>query len=163
MALVNRNPGGDSRYLSVEEREVLIVRHHVAQLWRPGVPALVLLVASLLLSPTSGASGLSNLLWLVTLAFLIRLAWRTWLWYVDSIVVTDKRIFEVSGIITKNVASMPLRMLTDVTYKRSLGGRILGYGTLIVESAGQDQALSRIDYLPEPDHLYQTITTLVFQ
>lgn len=162
MALVNRLEG-DPRYLSVEERMVLIVRHHVAELWRPALSAFVLLVAALLFSPTAGASGLSNVLWIVALGFLLRLGWRTWLWYVDSIIVTDKRIFEVSGIITKNVASMPLRMLTDVTYRRSIAGRILGYGSLIVESAGQDQALSRIDYLPDPDNVYKTITTLVFQ
>jgi len=162
MALANRLQG-DPRYLSVEERIVLIVRHHVAELWRPALQAFAVVVAALLISPVTGSTGLSNLLWLLSLAVLLRLGWRTALWYVDSIVVTDKRIFEVSGIITKNVASMPLRMLTDVTYHRSLGGRILGYGTLIVESAGQDQALSRIAYLPEPDSLYQTITTLVFQ
>lgn len=151
------------RYMSVEERTVLIVRRHVVVLWRPGLTAFVALVAALLASPTSGTSGLSNILWLVALAFVLRLAWRAALWYVDSIVVTDKRIFEVSGIFTKNVASMPLRMLTDVTYRRSLSGRVLGYGALIVESAGQDQALSRIDYLPDPDNVYQIITTLVFQ
>lgn len=163
MALVNRSSQGDSRYLSVEERTVLIVRHHVAQLWRPGLLAFIALVGALLLSPTTGSSGLSNTLWLIALALLLNLGWRTALWYTDNIVVTDKRIFEISGIITRNVASMPLRMLTDVTYRRSFAGRILGYGALIVESAGQDQALSRIDYLPEPDAFYQTITTLVFQ
>jgi uncharacterized membrane protein YdbT with pleckstrin-like domain len=158
-----RVSGGDARYLSVEERTVLITRHHIAQLWRPGLVAFIALLAALLLSPTAGSSGVSNAAWLVALALLLRLGWRVLLWYNDTLVVTDKRIFEISGILTRNVASMPLRMLTDVTYQRPLGGRILGYGTLVVESAGQDQALSRIEYLPEPDNFYQTVTTLVFQ
>jgi hypothetical protein len=41
-------------------------------------------------------------------------------------------------------------------------GQILGYGVFIVESAGQDQALSRIAYLPHPDELYQQVSTLLF-
>jgi hypothetical protein len=56
---------------------------------------------------------------------------------------------------------MPLTRVTDMTYQRSLLGRILGYGDLIVESAGQDQALSRIEHLPRPDDFYRTITSLV--
>ena len=77
------------------------------------------------------------------------------------IVVTDQRIFEVSGVLTRKVASMPLTRVTDMTYRRSLLGRLLGYGDLIVESAGQDQALSHIDHLPDPDGFYRTITSLV--
>ncbi len=56
---------------------------------------------------------------------------------------------------------MPLGKLTDVTYRRSIAGRLFGYGDLIVESAGQDQALSHIDHLPHPDDFYRTVTTLI--
>ncbi len=56
---------------------------------------------------------------------------------------------------------MPLTRVTDMTYRRSIAGRLLGYGDLIVESAGQDQALSRIERIPHPDHFYRTITSLV--
>jgi hypothetical protein len=31
-----------------------------------------------------------------------------------------------------------------------------------MESAGQNQALSRIDFLPEPDALYRDVSTLLF-
>ena len=43
---------------------------------------------------------------------------------------------------------MPISKVTDLTYERPLIGRMLGYGTLVIESAGQIQALNRIDYLP---------------
>jgi hypothetical protein len=32
----------------------------------------------------------------------------------------------------------------------------------VMESAGQQQALSRIDYLPTPDLLYQQVSALLF-
>lgn len=52
--------------------------------------------------------------------------------------------------------------VTDLTFERSLRGRLLGYGTLIVESAGQIQALNRIDYIPRPEEVYEALPELVF-
>ena len=46
---------------------------------------------------------------------------------------------------------MPLSKVTDLTFQRSLRGRLLGCGTFIVESAGQIQALNRIYYVPRPE------------
>jgi hypothetical protein len=43
-----------------------------------------------------------------------------------------------------------------------VGGRILGYGTVIVESAGQDQAFERIKYIPRPEEVYEALSELVF-
>jgi membrane protein YdbS with pleckstrin-like domain len=87
--------------------------------------------------------------------------WKLWQWRADRIVVTDRRIFEVSGVLTRKVASMPLAKMTDITYRRSILGRLFGYGELIVETAGQDQSLHRIGHLPRPDDFYRTITWLV--
>jgi Bacterial PH domain len=92
-------------------------------------------------------------------------AWSTWRvleWVNDLLVVTDKRIVTISGLVTRKVAMMPLSRVTDMTYDRSWSGRILGYGEFIVESAGQDQALSRINYIPRPDAAYRQIAELLF-
>jgi hypothetical protein len=51
--------------------------------------------------------------------------------------------------------------MTDVTYQRSLLGRLFGYGELIVETAGHLQSLNRITHLPKPDDFYRAITFLV--
>jgi hypothetical protein len=52
--------------------------------------------------------------------------------------------------------------VTDLTYRRSIPGRLLGYGAFIVESAGQHQAFNQIDFVPSPDRLYQDVSTLLF-
>ncbi len=57
---------------------------------------------------------------------------------------------------------MPLSKVTDLTFQRSLGGRLLGYGTVIVESAGQNQAFEKIKYVPRPEEVYEAISELVF-
>jgi hypothetical protein len=60
------------------------------------------------------------------------------------------------------VAMMPVSKITDMTYERTLFGRMLGYGTLILESAGQIQALNRIEFLPRPEEVFDAISELVF-
>jgi hypothetical protein len=153
------------RYLTRNERVILEVRRHFAALLPDSFVTMMAVVLVALLgmvtSPGDDASLLDTFLGLLAVAFVIRLMWKMWQWWIDRIVVTDQRIFEVSGVLTRSVASMPLARVTDMTYRRSLAGRILGYGDLVVESAGQEQALSRIDRLPRPDDFYRTITSLV--
>jgi hypothetical protein len=55
---------------------------------------------------------------------------------------------------------MPLAKVTDMSFQRSAMGRIFGYGEFILESAGQDQALNRVDYLPYPEQLYLEVCGL---
>jgi hypothetical protein len=77
-------------------------------------------------------------------------------------VATDKRFLLFYGFISRRVAMMPLLKVTDMTYDRSILGRILGYGKFVLESAGQDQALSTIDHVPDADTHYHAICTQLF-
>jgi uncharacterized membrane protein YdbT with pleckstrin-like domain len=100
--------------------------------------------------------------WYAALLVLLRFAYFVIEWWVERIVVTDKRFMITSGVFVTKVAMMPVTKVTDLTYERSLGGRMFGYGTLIVESAGQIQALNKIEYLPRPEEVYDAISELVF-
>jgi len=61
------------------------------------------------------------------------------------------------------VNMMPLSKVTDMSFQRSATGRILGYGEFIVESAGQDQALRNVRFLPYPEQLYLEVCGLIFK
>jgi uncharacterized membrane protein YdbT with pleckstrin-like domain len=98
----------------------------------------------------------------VLLGSLIWFAWGVGDWWVERFVITDKRVMLTTGLLTKRVAIMPLSKVTDMTYERSVMGRLIGYGVFVMESAGQDQALSRIDYLPTPDLVYHDVSALLF-
>ncbi len=78
-------------------------------------------------------------------------------YFFTTIYLTDRRIFRVSGILTRIVATMPLRALTDIRYDQTVLGRILEYGHFFVESAGQNQALSEIRFVPQPKRFYRII------
>jgi uncharacterized membrane protein YdbT with pleckstrin-like domain len=89
-----------------------------------------------------------NITFYLALVAVARFTVLTILWWIERIVITDKRVMLAEGFIVHKVGMMPLSKVTDLTFERSIGGRMLGYGTLIVESAGQIQALNRIDYMP---------------
>ena len=56
--------------------------------------------------------------------------WRVLNWRHDWFVATDKRFLLFYGFIRRKVAMMPLLKVTDMTYDRSILGRILGYGNV---------------------------------
>jgi len=150
------------KYLLPSERAVVVARRHWAVLLREfSEVVIVWLILIFLLGLTdSGFLGLVSLFFLLFSA--IWLGWDVIQWYVEEFAVTDKRVLLVSGVIIRNVAIMPLIKVTDLTYKRDLLGRMLGFGTFIIESAGQDQALSRIDFVNHPDEWYRRISAELF-
>jgi uncharacterized membrane protein YdbT with pleckstrin-like domain len=105
---------------------------------------------------------LDNLAFFTALVAVGRFAILVALWWVERIVITNKRVMRSAGIITHKLGMMPLSKVTDLTYERPLAGRTLGYGNLIIESAGQNQAFDRIDYIPQPEEIYEAISQLVF-
>jgi len=157
-------PYAPEKYLLPTERTVIRVRRHWAILSMDLLQVVVLVVLAAVISVAGGREnrGAQWLAWWILLTAFLRfgLVWGEW--FVERFVVTDMRVIMTSGIVTRKVAMMPLVKVTDMTYERSVMGQILGYGEFIVESAGQDQALSRVPFLPRPDRLYIQVAELLF-
>jgi uncharacterized membrane protein YdbT with pleckstrin-like domain len=157
-------PRDPDEYLLPTERRVIRVRRHWSFVaWDVFEAAALLAVAvmvSYLLPVDSGI--FQNILWYAALLVVLRFAYVVVDWWVERIVVTDKRFMLITGVFTTRVAMMPISKVTDLTYERSATGRLFGFGTLVVESAGQIQALNRIEYLPRPERVYDAISELVF-
>ena len=157
-------PASVYRILLPHEVRAITVRFHPAVLIKPVAWALAGLAVAGLLSTITRLSGTILLvIWLAWLILLIRLLYSIYVWLEDYFVVTSQRLVVVSGVIRKSVKMMPLGKVTDMSFNRSPWGRLLGYGTFIVESAGQDQALRTIDHLPYPEQLYLEVCGLLFQ
>jgi hypothetical protein len=155
------------RSLVPGERAIVAVRHHWLSLSREigaAVAATVLAFVVDVKVPTSEGGpmllhNLSLLLWWGTMGWLV---W-TWLnWRREWFVATDKRFLLFYGFIRRKVAMMPLTKVTDMTFDQSLLGRIVGYGTFVMESAGQGQALSVVAYVPNAQVHYQAICSELF-
>lgn len=156
-------------YLLPTERRVIRVRQHWAVMARDMMQtALFILVVVGVEQFTDGATSapvdvlIDNLSFYLVLVAVLRFTVLTILWWIERIVITDKRVMIAQGIIVHNVGMMPLGKVTDLTFRRSLSGRMLGFGTMVVESAGQIQALNKIDYMPRPEEIYEALSELVF-
>ncbi|WP_322759428.1 PH domain-containing protein [Frankia sp. Cr2] len=156
----------DDKYLATRERLVIMVRMHWAVLlpiFLQTLGSIVLaILLTILLNGLNVDSVIGALPWWFALFMILRMLWRVADWHFDHLMITDKRLLKVSGIFFRKVQTMPLEKVTDLTYNRDPMGRLLGYGEFIVESAGQDQALSKIQFLPRPDRLYLTMCDMMF-
>ncbi|HEY2763853.1 MAG TPA: PH domain-containing protein [Pseudonocardiaceae bacterium] len=160
-------PRDPDDYLLPTERRVIRVRRHWAVLSRVLAETVGILIVAIGLSVALSHGGddvwlLQTILWYAALAAVLRFAFKVLEWWVERVVVTDKRFMLTSGIIETKISLMPITKVTDMSYSRPVIGRILGYGTLRVESAGQKQDLERIAFLPRPEEVYDAISELIF-
>jgi uncharacterized membrane protein YdbT with pleckstrin-like domain len=162
-------PGGTppaevNKYLLPHEQQVITVRRHPAVLIGPIALTVGGLIAAAVLSDTvfRSNSSLMAVVWVAWAVLLVRLLWKAAEWAVDYFVVTSQRMLLTSGLVTRKVAMMPLGKVTDMSFQRSFLGRLLGYGEFVLESAGQDQALRTVDFIPYPEQLYLEVCGLIF-
>ncbi len=157
-------PAAIYKVLLPHERRVITVRFHPAVLIRPVAETLGGLALAGLISTIAKLDGTILLVvWLAWLILVIRLLFCVYAYLEDYFVVTSQRLLLAEGVFKKTVNMMPLGKVTDMRFERSATGRLLGFGTFIVESAGQDQALHRIDHLPYPEQLYLEVCGLIFK
>jgi len=158
-------PASVNRYLLPHERQVISVHEHPAVLIGPIALVLAgLAIAGLLTEYVTNGNGTAILvIWLVWLVLLLWLGIKIWDWAVNYFVVTSQRLLLAQGVIVRKVGMLPLAKVTDMSFQRSTIGRILGYGEFIVESAGQDQALRNVRFIPYPEQLYLEVCGLIFK
>jgi membrane protein YdbS with pleckstrin-like domain len=151
------------KYLLPDEGWEIITQRHPAVLIEPTLKALPVLVAGgwlLLYDPDNRFTSSVGLL--VILGGAVYYALRLAEWWMRHFIVTKRRVLLTSGVIVRTVTLLPLRRITDLTWQETLGGQLLGYGTFRFESAGQDQALRHLTYVPNAQRVYQDISALLF-
>ena len=161
MAGATNIPKELSRYLIPSESIIFVLHRHWVVLLEPILSTIAGLFVLIVVSPkTSGnLQQILLVLWLVVVA---RLLFHLFEWHHEVFLATNSRLMLVHGLLTRKVDIMPMAKVTDMRYDRSLTGQIFGFGVFILESAGQDQALSRINFIPEPDRHYQEISEVIF-
>jgi membrane protein YdbS with pleckstrin-like domain len=155
-----------ARYLFPTERYRGEWKRHWVHLTNP---LLIGVFATFVLGYLSGFLAKQDVagLWVVAVVvWALVMGWVAWIiadWYFDRFILTNKRLMLVQGLITRKVAMMPLLKVTDMKYEQSPLGRMLNYGTFVLESAGQDQALSKVAHMPNPSELYLRIVEEMYE
>jgi uncharacterized membrane protein YdbT with pleckstrin-like domain len=80
--------------------------------------------------------GVIGAIWLITIGWLT--LWPYLNWLTTHFVITDRRVMYRHGLLSRSGIDIPLARINSVEFRHSLMDRILGTGTLIVESASQD-------------------------
>lgn len=151
------------KYLLHDEQIIVATHRHWMSVMEPFFTATVsLVVIGAIFFGTGGGGGLIELLLIAWLLLFGRAGARLWEWNLEWFVATDNRILLIYGFIIRKVDMLPMSKVTDMTFHRSISGRIFGYGSFILESAGQDQALSDLHFIPDPNETYLQIVGTIF-
>ncbi len=152
------------RYILANEKIVIATHRHWAMLWEPILTtagAFVLAVSILVTVDPNVRDGVAWL-WLPFLVLGGRLLYKWLNWRAEWFVMTDRRLMLLTGFVVHRVAMMPSEKVTDLGYERTPMGQLFGYGTFVFETAGQDQALDRVTWIPRPDSRYRLIIATLF-
>jgi uncharacterized membrane protein YdbT with pleckstrin-like domain len=153
------------KLLGADEHVVIHTRTHVKAMILPAL-AFVLIAAAVgvgaALIPREARPigqlailvlGVVLAIWLVVLPFL---RWRT-----TTYTITNRRLITRSGIINKVGKELPLNRINEVSYERSLTDRMLGCGSLFVQTAAEDGTIVLHD-VPDVEHVNLEMTQLLF-
>lgn len=156
--------GLPAKLLGADEQEVLHTRTHGKALVLPGL-ALVFVGAAVgagaALIPSGarpvgqlaiGAVGVLLAIWWCVVPFL---RWRT-----TTYTLTTRRLVTRSGIVNKRSHDLPLSRVNDVSSERGLTDRMLGCGTLVVQTAAEGGSIALVD-VPDVEHVHHTMTELL--
>lgn len=149
------------RHLLADEGEVVVdeVRHHWVVYIVPLLEcALALILFGVSLNMSVQTAWIPLVLMLV---LLVHAGWNALEQHMDRFVITNMRVFRVSGVLAKKIATTPIMRILDITVDKPFIGRILGYGHFIFESAAQEQGLREIKYVGNPDQRDLTIQRLL--
>jgi membrane protein YdbS with pleckstrin-like domain len=86
----------------------------------------------------------------------LALVWAVWLlfkfleWSRTYFVVTSDRVIWRTGLLSRHGVEMPLERITNINFHQGIWERIIGAGTLDVQSAGE-QGTSRFTDVRHPD------------
>ena len=133
-----------------DSAEVIIdeVHHHWVVYLLPMLEIALALAVGWVMLVSSAQDGWLYLLVMFGIAG--HAAWTSFVRFMDVFVITDMRVFRVSGVFTSKYASTPLSRILDITVQQPTLGLLLRYGHFTFESAAQEQGLRDIRYVGRP-------------
>ncbi len=152
------------KYLGEGEDEVLHLRTHGKVLILP-VLAFIVLAAltgcAIALTPASWPGWVPIAEAVVIVVLLCWwVVWPFLRWATTTYTFTNRRIITRRGILTKRGHDLPLSRVVNVEYSRSLLDRILGCGTLVLETAADEPVV--LHDIPDVERVHVLMTELLF-
>jgi len=144
--------------LDPDERLVAVIHPHWWLVLGPAATFVAASVIAILLTTFNYA--LLSLLGLIILAVaVINMVFRGLQWYVEMLVVTDRRVRFSRGVLLRRTSEIPLRHVNDITTEQGIIGRLLHFGRLRIDS-GNALGDELVTFIPNPVRLRQLLAGL---
>ena len=156
--------GMSAKLLGADEHVVLRMRTHGKAMILPAVGFIVvgaLLGVGTALVPSDFRPVGQYLV--VLLVLLLALWWSIvpfLRWRSRTYTITNHRLITREGILSTTGKNLPLTRINDVSYERSLMDRLLGCGTLHIQTAAEGVVV--LDDVPDVEHVHLALTELLF-
>lgn len=150
-----------TRLLGDGEELVAEIRPHWSFMLRPLVVTMLAVAAAIAAFVISAVPHL--VLDVLVAAILASLAWlvaRYARWTTTTFVITTQRLVLRSGLLARSGREILLRRVSDLSYRQSLLERMLGCGSLVIESGGEhgQEAVPRV---PRPREVQRLVNDQV--
>ena len=154
-------------FLAPGEEVVRTTRRHVSFLARPALGTLVgiglLGAIGWFTGPQSTTDVVDQVCGALAVLLLLRFALRLRRWANERILVTDMRIATVGGLMARRVTSWPYVGIHDLGLRRSITGRILGYGSVVIEATVPGSAPTVLERIPDPNGFYRDVMEVLME
>jgi uncharacterized membrane protein YdbT with pleckstrin-like domain len=145
------------RRLLVEGEElVLDLRPHPVALALPALATIVIVGVGIWLVTISDGVWVWVALAAMVLALLAYPVRRLTDWLTSHFVVTSDRIIHRQGLIAKSSMEIPLEAINDVRFEQGVFDRLVGAGTLVVQSASE-AGREEFAHIRKPEDVQKTI------
>ncbi len=156
--------GFPENVLADEEKVVRHLHPHWLSVATPAAVAGLLVIVAVVVAVVTPDTGTGNVIqWIAVGAAVVAVLavlpplvrWRS-----TNYVITTHRVMVRRGVLTKSGKDITLSKITDVSFRQSLLDRLIGAGSLHIESAGDspDEDLASV---PDSDEVQQLINRLI--
>lgn len=121
-----------------------------------GIPLLILLVLVFGMDDGGFKDAAMWVMGLLTIAWVVWLGLQYVSWMMTNFVVTSQRVMYRTGVLRRHGVEIPLTRLSNINFEQGLWERIIGAGSLVIESAGE-QGQSRFTDVQNPEAVQQEV------
>ena len=145
------------RLLVEGEELILDLRPHWIALAGPAIATVGGMILAFFADSKIKNNGGSKAVWIIyLLVLLIYVVPKTIKWGTEHFVVTSDRLIRRQGLVAKHSMEIPLEHINDVRFEQNVLERIIGAGTLVVQSASE-QGRESFDDIRHPEEVQKTI------
>jgi len=141
------------KLLGQDEKVLRVARQHWTLLIGQVLPEVLLFIAIIVLTSIVWAQWLPGnataLGYLLLILPAISLLWDVLRWSHHQVVVTTRRVIQITGVFNKSVVDSSLEKVNDVKMDQSFWGRIFGFGDIEILTASE-YGVNRFPHISDP-------------